>query len=95
MRFKLTDELDTNIRILRDIRDDESAAPAVRIQAIQALAKMMSISNEVSPETATTEADIMTKIRSSISKEKSSTKKPAVKKAATKKTTTKTRSTKK
>lgn len=46
MRFKLTEELQENIEMLRQIRSDESAAPSVRVQAAQALIKMLTLQKE-------------------------------------------------
>lgn len=67
MRFKLTDELKTNIKLLREIRSDESASPAVRVQAMQALVKMMQTCDEIERAQGTedrpTPGDILAKIR--------------------------------
>lgn len=67
MRFKLTEELQTNIEMLRQIRDDNSTPPAVRVQAMQSLIKMMQLQNaEATTETEIqrpTPADIMARIR--------------------------------
>lgn len=67
MRFKLTEELQTNIEMLRQIRDDNSTPPAVRVQAMQSLIKMMQLQNAESVTEAETQrptpADIMARIR--------------------------------
>ena len=44
MKFKLTTEADKNTKILIKIRDDLESPPAVRIQAIQVMKKMMELS---------------------------------------------------
>lgn len=68
MRFKLTEELETNIDMLASIRNDNTVSPAVRVQAMQAMIKMMKeLADEKSKGVGTeklTPADILQKIRS-------------------------------
>ena len=61
--MKLDKETQTNIKALIAIRDDLNTSPAVRIQAIQTMQKIMdNIGATASDDRLTTE-DIMTKIR--------------------------------
>lgn len=55
-------ETEANVKMLVSIRDDVETSPAVRIQAIQTLQKIMDACNVV-PEGQVTEDDIMKKIR--------------------------------
>lgn len=62
--MKLDDETKKNIQKLIEIRDDPNTVPAVRIQAIQTMQKIMDNIGAMKTENAPTEADIMKKIRS-------------------------------
>ena len=60
-----TDEKETekNLRVLRQIRDDESVNHAVRIQTIQTMHKIFEQIDGDDTDGQPTEADIMQKIR--------------------------------
>lgn len=65
MRVRLDSETKKNIQKLIEIRDDPETAPAVRIQAIQTMQKIMDTVGAIKADKAApTEADIMKKIRS-------------------------------
>lgn len=59
----IDEETKQNIKTLIDIRDDVTTSPAVRIQAIQTMQKIMDSIGATSTEDKVTEADIMNKIR--------------------------------
>lgn len=59
----IDEETKQNIKTLIDIRDDVTTSPAVRIQAIQTMQKIMDSISAASTEDNVTEADIMNKIR--------------------------------
>lgn len=61
MDFK--DEIEKNLKTLREIRDDPANAGAVRIQAIQTMTKIMSDAGASAAPEKLTESDIMKKIR--------------------------------
>lgn len=62
--MKLDEETQKNIKKLIEIRDDPNTAPAVRIQAIQTMQKIMDTLGAINADKAPTEDDIMKKIRS-------------------------------
>lgn len=62
--MKLDKETEKNIKVLIKIRDDLDTSPAVRIQAIQTMQKIMESIGAVANDDHLTEADIMAKIRS-------------------------------
>ena len=64
-KLNLDKETEMNIRSLIAIRDDVETQPAVRIQAIQTLQKIMTEIGVSTSDNRPTEADIMKKIRSS------------------------------
>lgn len=64
-KLNLTKETEMNIRSLIAIRDNVETQPAVRIQAIQTLQKIMTEMGSSASDNRPTEADIMKKIRSS------------------------------
>lgn len=64
-KLNLDKETEMNIRSLIAIRDDVETQPAVRIQAIQTLQKIMAEMGSSASDNRPTEADIMKKIRSS------------------------------
>ena len=60
----LKEEESINLRLLEDIRDDSMNLPAVRLQAIQTLQKIMRlVEGEPQDDTTPTEESIMAKIR--------------------------------
>lgn len=62
--MRLDSETKKNIEKLIEIRDDPMTVPAVRIQAIQTMQKIMDNIGAMKEDKAPTEADIMKKIRS-------------------------------
>lgn len=63
--MKLDKQIEMNIKTLIDIRDDVGTSPAVRIQAIQTLQKIMDSLNVVESDTQPNEEEILNKIRGS------------------------------
>lgn len=61
--MKLDKETETNIKALIKIRDDVETSPAVRIQAIQTMQKIIDALGANSADDRPSEADIMKKIR--------------------------------
>lgn len=61
--MKLDKETETNIKALIKIRDDVETSPAVRIQAIQTMQKIIDALGANTADDRPTEADIMKKIR--------------------------------
>ena len=61
--MKLDTETQTNIKALIAIRDDLNTSPAVRIQAIQTMQKIMDNIGATASEDRLTTDDIMKKIR--------------------------------
>lgn len=61
--MKLDKETETNIKALIKIRDDVETSPAVRIQAIQTMQKIIDALGANAADDKPTEADIMKKIR--------------------------------
>ena len=60
----IKEEQSINLRLLEDIRDDSMNLPAVRLQAIQTLQKIMKlVEGEPQDDTTPTEESIMAKIR--------------------------------
>lgn len=62
--MKLDKETEKNIKVLIKIRDDLETSPAVRIQAIQTMQKIMESIGAVTTDDHLTEEDIMKRIRS-------------------------------
>ena len=62
--MKLDTETQTNIKALIAIRDDLNTSPAVRIQAIQTMQKIMDNIGATASDDRLTTDDIMKKIRS-------------------------------
>lgn len=56
-------ETKKNITTLIEIRDDPMTSPAVRIQAIQTMQKILDSVSEISKDDGLTEEEIMKKIR--------------------------------
>ena len=63
--MKLDKQIEMNIKTLIDIRDDVATSPAVRIQAIQTLQKIMDSLNAVESDKSPNEEEILNKIRGS------------------------------
>lgn len=63
-RMKLEKETQENIKMLVKIRDDVETSPAVRIQAIQTLQKILDNMGATTTESQPSAEDIMKKIRS-------------------------------
>lgn len=63
--MKLDKQIEMNIKTLIDIRDDVGTSPAVRIQAIQTLQKIMDSLNVVESDVQPNEEEILNKIRGS------------------------------
>lgn len=63
--MKLDKQIEMNIKTLIDIRDDVETSPAVRIQAIQTLQKIMDSLNVVESDVQPNEEEILNKIRGS------------------------------
>lgn len=63
--MKLDKQIEMNIKTLIDIRDDVETSPAVRIQAIQTLQKIMDSLNVVESDIQPNEEEILNKIRGS------------------------------
>jgi hypothetical protein len=61
--MELSKETETNIRALIQIRDDLETSPAVRIQAIQTMQKIIDALGASSADDRPSEEDIMSKIR--------------------------------
>ena len=61
--MKLDKQIEMNIKTLIDIRDDVETSPAVRIQAIQTLQKIMDSLNVVDSDNQPNEEEILNKIR--------------------------------
>ena len=61
--MKLDTETQTNIKALIAIRDDLNTSPAVRIQAIQTMQKIMDNIGATASDDRPTTDDIMKKIR--------------------------------
>ena len=61
--MKLDKQIEMNIKTLIDIRDDVATSPAVRIQAIQTLQKIMDSLNAVESDKSPNEEEILNKIR--------------------------------
>lgn len=61
--MNLDKETESNMKTLIAIRDDVETTPAVRIQAIQTLQKIMDACSAATIEGQITEEDIMKKIR--------------------------------
>jgi hypothetical protein len=61
--MKLDKETETNIKALIKIRDDVETSPAVRIQAIQTMQKIIDALGANTADDRPSEADIMKKIR--------------------------------
>ena len=60
----LLEETEANLRLLEDIRDDSENLPAVRLQAIQTLQKIMTlVEGEPEDKTKPTTESILKKIR--------------------------------
>ena len=62
--MKIEKETEQNIKMLVKIRDDMETSPAVRIQAIQTLQKILDNIGAAAPDKAPSAEDIMAKIRS-------------------------------
>lgn len=62
--MKIDKETEKNIKVLIKIRDDANTSPAVRIQAIQTMQKILESIGATATDDHLTEADIMKKIRS-------------------------------
>lgn len=62
--MKLEKETQENIKMLVKIRDDVETSPAVRIQAIQTLQKILDNMGATTTESQPSAEDIMKKIRS-------------------------------
>ena len=62
--MKLEKETQENIKMLVKIRDDVGTSPAVRIQAIQTLQKILDNIGATTTESQPSAEDIMKKIRS-------------------------------
>lgn len=62
--MKLEKETQENIKMLVKIRDDVETSPAVRIQAIQTLQKILDNMGATTTENQPSAEDIMKKIRS-------------------------------
>lgn len=62
-QLKLDQETEQNIRMLINIRDDLGTSPAVRIQAIQTMQKIIDAIGAGNTDDRPTEADIMNKLR--------------------------------
>ena len=63
--MKIDTETQKNIKQLIQIRDDVATSPAVRIQAIQTMQKILDNIGASATDGQPTAADIMTKIRGS------------------------------
>lgn len=61
--MKLDKETELNIKTLIAIRDDLETSPAVRIQAIQTMQKIMDAIGATQTDSTPTPEDIMKKIR--------------------------------
>ena len=61
--MKIDTETQTNIKALIAIRDDLNTSPAVRIQAIQTMQKIMDNIGATASDDRLTAEDIMNKIR--------------------------------
>ena len=59
----LKEETQINIRLLEDIRDDKDNLPAVRMQAIQTMQKIIDNMGAATTEERPSADDIMKKIR--------------------------------
>lgn len=62
--MKIEKEVQKNIEMLVKIRDDVETSPAVRIQAIQTLQKILDNIGAAAPDNKPTADDILAKIRS-------------------------------
>lgn len=60
---KQIDETQKNLETLKEIRDDPMTSPAVRIQAIQTMQKILDGIGASATDNRPTEEDIMKKIR--------------------------------
>jgi hypothetical protein len=61
--MKIEKETEQNIKMLIKIRDDVETSPAVRIQAIQTMQKILDNVGAASADDRPSEEDIMNKIR--------------------------------
>lgn len=61
--MKIKKETEQNIKMLIKIRDDVETSPAVRIQAIQTMQKILDSIGAASADDRPSEEDIMNKIR--------------------------------
>ena len=62
--MKIEKETQENIKMLIKIRDDLDTSPAVRIQAIQTMQKILDNMGAAAPDNTPTADDILAKIRS-------------------------------
>ena len=62
--MKIEKETQENIKMLIKIRDDVETSPAVRIQAIQTMQKILDNMGAAAPDNTPTADDILAKIRS-------------------------------
>ena len=62
--MKIDKETEQNIKMLIKIRDDLETSPAVRIQAIQTMQKILDNMGAAAPDNTPTADDILAKIRS-------------------------------
>lgn len=62
--MKLDKETELNVKTLIAIRDDAATSPAVRIQAIQTMQKILDSMGALKSDETPTAEDIMNKIRS-------------------------------
>ena len=62
--MKIDKETEQNIKMLIKIRDDLDTSPAVRIQAIQTMQKILDNMGAAAPDNTPTADDILAKIRS-------------------------------
>ena len=63
--MKLDKQIENNIKTLIDIRDDVTTSPAVRIQAIQTLQKIMDSLNCNESGNQPNEDEVLNKVRGS------------------------------
>ena len=63
--MKIDKETESNIKTLIKIRDDVETSPAVRIQAIQTMQKIMDSIGATQTDDLPSEGDILNKIRGS------------------------------
>ena len=74
VHMKLDTETQTNIKALIAIRDDPNTPPAVCIQAIQTMQKIIDSASIASKADTPTASDIMEKIRADLASGKKTTK---------------------